>query len=65
MPGPRDLWAVSVHFLTTGAGNRDAEASALVDYVTANVPATDFLVIGGDAIGTRRLRGVLTWANSD
>lgn len=48
IPGPRDLWAVSVHFLTTSAGNRSAEATALVQYVQANVPPADFLVIGGD-----------------
>lgn len=48
IPGPRDLWAVSVHLLTSGAGVRNSEATALVQHVTANVPPGDFLVIGGD-----------------
>ncbi|MBL8620716.1 MAG: endonuclease [Myxococcales bacterium] len=48
IPGPRDLWAVSVHLLTSGAGVRNSEATALAQYVTANVPPGDFLVIGGD-----------------
>ncbi|MBK9035542.1 MAG: endonuclease [Myxococcales bacterium] len=48
VPGPRDLWAVSVHLLTTSASNRNAEATALVAYVQAHVPAADLLVIGGD-----------------
>lgn len=48
IPGPRDLWAVSVHLLTASASVRNSEAAALAQYVTANVPAGDFLVIGGD-----------------
>ena len=48
IPGPRDLWAVSVHLLTASASVRNSEANALAQYVTANVPAGDFLVIGGD-----------------
>lgn len=47
VPGPKDLWAVSVHLLTDGA-RRPAEATALVGYINATVPAGDFLVIGGD-----------------
>ncbi len=48
IPGEVDLWAVSVHFLTTGSGDRSSEASQLVNYVEQNVPEGDFLVIGGD-----------------
>jgi endonuclease/exonuclease/phosphatase family metal-dependent hydrolase len=48
VPGTTDLWAVSVHLLTTSADNRDAEAHALVDLLHANVPAGDFVVVGGD-----------------
>jgi endonuclease/exonuclease/phosphatase family metal-dependent hydrolase len=48
VPGPIDLWAVSVHLLTTGATARSTEAKALRDYVKANVPAGDYLAIGGD-----------------
>ncbi len=48
LPGSHDLWAVSVHLLTTGAGNRAAETSSLVKQIQANVPAGDYVVIGGD-----------------
>jgi endonuclease/exonuclease/phosphatase family metal-dependent hydrolase len=48
VPGARPLWAVSLHLLTTSAGNRDTEAQAIVTQVKANVPDGDYLVIGGD-----------------
>ncbi len=48
VPGPKDLWAISVHLLTRSASARHSEAIALVDLIDANVPATDYLVIGGD-----------------
>lgn len=48
VPGPKDLWAVSLHLLTANAGTRATEAEQLVGYVQANVPAADLLVIGGD-----------------
>lgn len=48
VPGPTDLWAVSLHLLTSGATERDTEAKQVVMYVQANVPPGDFLVIGGD-----------------
>ncbi|AKQ68488.1 Endonuclease/exonuclease/phosphatase family protein [Myxococcus hansupus] len=48
VPGPKDLWAVSVHFLTTSSGNRNSEAISLVSRIRANIPEGDYLVIGGD-----------------
>ncbi len=48
VPGPTDLWAVSLHLLTTGIAQRDAEAKELVANIQANIPAGDFLVVGGD-----------------
>ncbi len=48
VPGARDLWAVSVHFLTSNASARIAEGQALVGYLQANVPAGDYVAIGGD-----------------
>ncbi|MGD9417778.1 MAG: endonuclease/exonuclease/phosphatase family protein [Verrucomicrobiota bacterium JB025] len=48
IPGDKDLWAVSVHLLTSGSGVRNTEASALVNYIQSHVPADDYLVIGGD-----------------
>lgn len=48
VPGDRDLWAISVHLLTSGASRRQAEANAIVARVRAEVPAGDFVVLGGD-----------------
>ncbi|MFP2932512.1 lamin tail domain-containing protein [Pyxidicoccus sp. 3LG] len=48
VPGPKDLWVVSVHLLTTSSGNRNTEASSLVSRIKANIPTGDYLAIGGD-----------------
>lgn len=50
LPGPKDLLAVSVHLLNSGtAGERNAEATALLGYINAQMPSMDALVvIGGD-----------------
>ncbi|MCK8499281.1 endonuclease/exonuclease/phosphatase family protein [Myxococcus fulvus] len=48
IPGPRDLWAVSVHLLTRSSGARNAEANAIVTEVRGKIPESDYLVIGGD-----------------
>ncbi len=48
VPGPIDLWAVSVHLLTSNAGMRNSEAQALVGYIEEEVPEGAFLVVGGD-----------------
>ncbi|GMU01118.1 hypothetical protein KH5H1_52380 [Corallococcus caeni] len=48
IPGPKDLWAISVHLLTTSSSIRNTEATNLVKFINANVPASDYLVIGGD-----------------
>lgn len=48
LPGPRDLWAVSLHLLTASAGERNLEAQALLARLDANIPATDLLLVGGD-----------------
>ena len=54
VPGKSDLWAVSVHLLTTSIGNRSAESAQLVKYIQDHVPAGDFVVIGGDFnVGSR------------
>ncbi|MBK1882394.1 hypothetical protein JIN85_08210 [Luteolibacter pohnpeiensis] len=47
IPGDKDLWAISVHLLTTSS-KRNPEAIALVDYIKAKIPDDDYLVIGGD-----------------
>ncbi|WP_437951235.1 lamin tail domain-containing protein [Sorangium sp. So ce296] len=48
IPGPADLWAVSVHLLTSGSGVRNTEAQQLVSFIQAHVDPDDYLVIGGD-----------------
>lgn len=49
IPGPRDLWAVSVHLKAGGESNRrEAEARALVEEIRKAVPADGYLAIGGD-----------------
>lgn len=48
LPGPRDLWVVSVHFLTSNSGDRASEAHQVVTKVEQVVPDGDYLVIGGD-----------------
>jgi endonuclease/exonuclease/phosphatase family metal-dependent hydrolase len=48
VPGPKDLWVVSVHLLTSSSSIRNTEATNLVNFIKANVPTGDYLVIGGD-----------------
>jgi endonuclease/exonuclease/phosphatase family metal-dependent hydrolase len=48
LPGPRDLWAVSIHLLTASATVRDTEAKSLVDQLARTVPSGDYLIIGGN-----------------
>ncbi len=47
IPGPKDLWVVSVHMLTDDS-KRPAESVALRNLIQLHVPASDYLVIGGD-----------------
>ena len=48
IPGPIDLWVVSMHLLTSSSTTRNTEAKQLVSYINANIPASAYLVIGGD-----------------
>jgi endonuclease/exonuclease/phosphatase family metal-dependent hydrolase len=48
VPGPKDLWVVSVHLLTSDATTRNNEATNLVSRIKANIPTGDYLAIGGD-----------------
>jgi endonuclease/exonuclease/phosphatase family metal-dependent hydrolase len=49
IPGPVHLWAISVHLLTSSATNRANETSLLLNtYIKPNIPAGDYVVIGGD-----------------
>jgi endonuclease/exonuclease/phosphatase family metal-dependent hydrolase len=48
VPGERDLWAVSVHLHASSGSKRVAGARAVAAGIQADVPADDFVVIGGD-----------------
>lgn len=48
LPGPTDLFAVSVHLLTSSSANRAAEARNLVDFLRREAPTDAYLVVGGD-----------------
>jgi endonuclease/exonuclease/phosphatase family metal-dependent hydrolase len=48
VPGPKDLWVVSVHLLTSSSSIRNTEATNLVNFIKANIPTGDYLAIGGD-----------------
>lgn len=48
LPGPRDLWAISVHLHTQSASSRATEGRAIVTQMQAKIPAKDLILIGGD-----------------
>jgi endonuclease/exonuclease/phosphatase family metal-dependent hydrolase len=48
IPGDKNLWAVSVHFLTSNASDRNSQANALISYIQNQVPANDYVVVAGD-----------------
>lgn len=48
VPGPTDLYAVSVHLRTTSGTARDTAAKLLVELIKAKVPTSAYLVVGGD-----------------
>ncbi len=50
IPGDKDLWAISVHLKASSdsATRRNNEAKQLLRLIAANIPAADYLVIGGD-----------------
>ncbi len=61
IPGATDLWAVSVHLLTTSSTNRNNQATDLVSAIGAHpVPAGDYLVIGGDLNTNNRSESAIT-----
>lgn len=55
LPGPIDLWAVSVHLSAGNERKRVEAAKALAKEIQSHVPAGAYLVIGGDCnTGNRR-----------
>lgn len=49
IPGDKDLWAISVHFYTQSASDRAQEAQEVKQgMLNEMIPATDYVVLGGD-----------------
>ena len=50
IPGAKNLWVVSVHLKASSgeSAQRQSQAQQLVTYIRANVPADDYLLLGGD-----------------
>ena len=48
VPGAADLWAISVHLLSSSASERAIEATALLNDIASAIPASDMIVLGGD-----------------
>jgi len=48
LPGTNDLYAVSVHLLTSSSSVRGTEANNLKALIQSNFPANAWIVIGGD-----------------
>lgn len=64
IPGPVDLWAVSVHLLTSSSATRANEAAQLVSYISSKVPAGDYVVLGGDFNTGSRTEGAFSKLSS-
>jgi endonuclease/exonuclease/phosphatase family metal-dependent hydrolase len=61
IPGAIDLYAVSVHLLTSSASDRNAEMSSLVQRL-AQIPAGAYVVVGGDLNTSSRDEAALATA---
>lgn len=64
IPGDKDLWVVSVHFLTTSSTKRNNQATLLIGYLQQYVPAGDYLVVGGDLNTSSRTESCVTTLGS-
>jgi endonuclease/exonuclease/phosphatase family metal-dependent hydrolase len=64
IPGSTHLWAISVHLLTSSSANRQAEAQQLISLINANVPAGDYVAIGGDFNTSSRTEAALSTFSS-
>lgn len=60
VPGDADLWAISVHLLTSSPGDRALEAEALLAEIAAAIPPTDLVVLGGDLNTDNRAEPAIT-----
>ena len=66
IPGDVNLWAVSVHLKASSADSaqRNSQASQLIAYINANIPAADYLVLGGDFNTYSRTEACVTTLSS-
>ena len=55
IPGNIDLWVFSAHFLTSPASDQRAQATNIANFINANVPSGDYVIVGGDFNGTSAL----------
>ncbi|HET9624503.1 MAG TPA: lamin tail domain-containing protein, partial [Kofleriaceae bacterium] len=58
IPGPIDLYAISVHLLSSSASERNIEAGELVTRIRA-LPADAYVVLGGDFNTDSRTEGAI------
>lgn len=54
IPGDRELWAISVHLSASKPHVRKQEAEALKTLIRENIPADDYVLLGGDFNITKR-----------
>ncbi|PID37567.1 MAG: endonuclease [Proteobacteria bacterium] len=59
LPGAKDLYAISVHLLTSKASKRTKEVKALLAFIQQHVPSGALLVLGGDFNTTSRGEGCI------
>ncbi len=63
VPGSADLWAISVHLLSSSSSKRALEATALLNHIASAIPSSDMIVLGGDLnTNTRTETGITTLA---
>jgi endonuclease/exonuclease/phosphatase family metal-dependent hydrolase len=60
LPGTNDIYVVSVHLLTSSAGNRAAEAANLKALMQANFPSNAWIVVAGDFNTDSRTEAAIT-----
>jgi len=61
IPGDTDLWVVSVHLLSgSKSAQRVAQANEILKAIDQNVPASDYVILGGDFNTSTRTEDVVT-----
>ena len=66
IPGDKNLWAISVHLKASkdSSSTRNTQATNLKAYIQSQVPAADYVVIGGDFNTYSRTEACLTTLSS-